>query len=121
MRYSIPEEEIPFIHLYYPYWEFTFSIQKDHWLYFGNQTSACLIYFSEVPKLTKEGANAYREYIVSGTDHFVFVKCMARKPNDPVDIEQQLKELKITKENGFQVQDAEVAFSLINEKLLIKQ
>ena len=121
MRYSIPEEEIPFIHLYYPYWEFTFSIQKDHWLYFGNQTSACLIYFSEVPKLTKEGANAYREYIVSGTDHFVFVKCMARKPNDPIDIDQQLKELKITKENGFQVQDAEVAFSLINEKLLIKQ
>lgn len=121
IKYSLQEDSIPFIHLYYPYWEFAYSTQKDNWLLFGNEKSACLMYFSETPTLTTTGANAYREYIVHGKEHTVFCKCFEVNEQTNLNLEELIETINISSDNGvFRVNDNLDKYEISRNNFFVK-
>jgi len=79
IQYELHDNDIPFIHLYYPYWEFSYLEQKENYLLFGNETSGCFLYFSHRPERTMHGPNAFREFICHGKNHKIYIKCFSVK------------------------------------------
>ncbi|MEB3363159.1 hypothetical protein SDC49_03900 [Lactobacillus sp. R2/2] len=59
MTYNLTKDDLPFIHIYYPFWEFDEELAGENWLAFRKGNAACFIHFSNpivklslVPKRT---------------------------------------------------------------------
>ncbi|MCT6811798.1 MAG: hypothetical protein M3029_01490 [Lactobacillus helsingborgensis] len=75
MTYNLTKDDLPFIHIYYPFWEFDEELAGENWLAFRKGDAACFIHFSNPIVKTKFGPETDREFISNGTNHFVFITC----------------------------------------------
>lgn len=75
MTYDLTDKDLPFIHMYYPYWEFDEELVGKNWVAFRKGNAAGFIHFSNEVKKTKFGPETNREFISNGRKHFVFLTC----------------------------------------------
>jgi len=75
MSYELTEDDLQFIHMYYPYWEFDEEISGEHYVAFRKGNAAGFVHFSNSIKRTEFGPETNREFISNGSKHFVFITC----------------------------------------------
>lgn len=75
MSYDLTDDDLQFIHMYYPYWEFDEELVGKNWVAFRKGDSAGFVHFSNEIKKTNYGPEAEREFISNGRNHFVFITC----------------------------------------------
>lgn len=75
MTYKLKDNDLPFIHMYYPFWEFDEEKVGKNWIAFRKGNAACFVHFSNEITKTEFGPQTDREYISRGKDHFVFITC----------------------------------------------
>lgn len=79
VHYRLAPAELPYIHLYVPYWRLDDCCQEGNWLFVRNKESYLGVYFSEGYALQTEGAISQREIRSYGREHHVVVKCSSEK------------------------------------------
>jgi len=106
IHYQIAEG-VPFIHMYFPQWEFDETHYSGDWLFLSKDSAYVAIYFSNGYQATTHGAVTGREIKSLGEEHFVVVKCGSKLVNRTFKtfIQTMLKEECVWTEESFGYQD----------------
>lgn len=75
IHYQLESTELPYIHLYLPYWRLTAICEVGKWLFIQNNHSYFGVYFSEGYTIQKDGAVSQREVRSYGQEHHLIIKC----------------------------------------------
>jgi len=118
MLHYLLTQDLPFIHMYFPSWEFDEIYQAKNWLFLLKDDAYVGIYFSCGYQMTEHGAVAEREIKSIGCEHFVVVKCSSdiESSNFKTFIEKMISHDPTTTRHNFKYVDHQYGSFEIKEK-----
>ncbi|MDF7669103.1 hypothetical protein [Lactobacillus sp. ESL0703] len=117
MTYNLTDDDLQFIHMYYPFWDFDEEKIGINWVAFRKGNAAGFVHFSNPIKQTEFGPETKREFISSGRNHFIFLTCF--EVNEKLPSEKELMDRFQIDDSNKTVEADGYHFEVGNQKLVV--